>query len=158
MLNRIASRNRTRGFTLVELAIVIAIVGVLSAIAIPRFAMATSRYRVAAIARRISADITMTRNRARALSTSQSITFSTAANNYQITGMSDPDHAASTYTVSLNDASLPGQLVSTVFGTGATLTFNGYGVPSCGGTIQISSGTASATITVDPDTGRCVIQ
>lgn len=100
----------------------------------------------------------MTRSRAKTLSTSQSIVFSVPQNNYQITGMTDPDHPSATYTVSLSDSSLPGTLVSATFGAGSTLTFNGYGIPSAAGSVSITSGQSASTITVDPDSGKCTIR
>ncbi len=150
--------ERCKGFSLLELVIVIAIVGILSAMAIPRYANATNNYRVAAIARRMAADIAMTRNRARALSTSAAITFSVGTNSYQIPGMLGVGHTSSPYTVSLANGSYPGTLISATFGGSATLTFNGYGIPASAGTIQITSGSAKATITVDADSGKTTIQ
>jgi prepilin-type N-terminal cleavage/methylation domain-containing protein len=148
---------RNRGFTLVELAVVVVIMAVLAQLAIPRYARAISNYRADAAIRRIAADIALAQARARALSTSQTITFSLAQNNYQITGMTDPDHPASTYTVSLADQTTGAALSVVAFGNALSLTFNGYGIPSSAGTITVTSGTASRSLTVAADSGSVTL-
>jgi MSHA pilin protein MshC len=148
----------SRAFTLIELAVVVAILAVLSAIAVPRYANAISNYRANAAARRIAADIALTQARARALSSSQSITFSIDHNGYQITGMNDPDHPGATYTVSLSDLTAGAKLTAISIANSTTLTFNGYGMPSAAAALTITSGTATRTISVAADTGAVSIQ
>lgn len=159
----IRTRNLTpqstrRGFTLIELAVVIVILAIVTSIAVPRYASALSNYRVNAAARRIAAEIAVTQTRARALSTTQSISFSTASNSFSITGMTDPDHPASTYTVSLSSTTTGAVLAAALFANAATLSFNGYGVPSSSGTITVTSGAATRTLTVAADSGAVTIQ
>ena len=76
--------GRRNGFTLVEMMIVIAIMGVLSAIAIPQW----NRYRENAdlrtAARNIVADIADIKARATSERLPYAITFNTTGNNYQI--------------------------------------------------------------------------
>lgn len=149
---------RNRGFTLVELAVVVVIMAVLAQLAIPRYARAISNYRADAAIRRIAADIALTQARARALSTSQTITFNTAANTYQITGMPDPDHPAATYTVSLADQTTGATLSAAAFGNTASLTFNGYGMPTSAGAITVTSGTATRSLSLAADSGSITLQ
>jgi prepilin-type N-terminal cleavage/methylation domain-containing protein len=150
--------RRNQGFTLLELAVVVIILAVLSSIAVPRYGRAIANYRASSAARRVAADIALTQARARALSTSQSIVFSTSQNNYQITGMADPDHPASTYTVGLSDLTAGASLTGASFGQSSTLTFNGYGIPAAGGTITLTSGAATRTITVAADSGAATVR
>jgi Tfp pilus assembly protein FimT len=134
------------------------IVTILSAIAVPRYANSLSNYRATIAARRLMADIQLAQSRARAMSTSQAVTFSVAQNTYQLTGYADPDRPTSTYTASLKDAGLSATLVSASFGGGSTLTFSGYGVPSASGTVVLRSGQAQRTVRVSADTGTVSVQ
>ncbi|MEM8756329.1 MAG: prepilin-type N-terminal cleavage/methylation domain-containing protein [Planctomycetota bacterium] len=52
-----SKRRGGRGFSLIELVAVVAVTGVLAAVAIPRFAAGNARYRVEAAANRIVADL-----------------------------------------------------------------------------------------------------
>jgi prepilin-type N-terminal cleavage/methylation domain-containing protein len=150
--------RRRRGFTLVELAVVVSIIAVMAQMAIPRYGRAISNYRAEAAARRIAADIGVAQARARALSSSQSIVFSVNGNSYQITGMSDPDRPGTTYTVGLSDQTTGSVVSAAAFGNSSTLTFNGYGVPTSGGTVTVVSGTATRRVTVSADTGAVQVQ
>jgi prepilin-type N-terminal cleavage/methylation domain-containing protein len=150
------SRSR-RGFTLIELVLVAAIVSILSAVAIPRYASSLANYRADAAARRILADIQLAQARARALSAQQTITFSTTQHSYQIAGYADPDLPSATYTVSLRAAPYSARLTTASFGGSATLTLNGFGLPATSGTLQVQSGAAVRTLTINAQTGTVTI-
>jgi prepilin-type N-terminal cleavage/methylation domain-containing protein len=150
--------RRGRGFTLVELAVVVVVMAVLAQVAVPRYGRAISNWRAEAAARRIASDIGVAQARARALSTSQSIVFSTGSNSYQITGMADPDHPGTTYTVGLADQTTGAVVGSAAFGGSSTLTFNGYGSPTNGGSVVVTSGTATRTVVVAAETGAVSVQ
>jgi len=146
-----------KAFTLIELVMVIAIIAVLAAIAMPRYAASLARYRLDAAARRVVADLTMAQTRARITSASQTVTFSTATSQYTLAGMADPEHPSATYAVRLSDDPYSATIYSCSF-TNAAVTFNGYGLPDGAGAVIIQSGSMSKTVVVDADTGVASIQ
>jgi type II secretory pathway pseudopilin PulG len=160
---RSGSRQRTAGVTLIELAVVVLLLAIVSTIAIPRFANTLNSTSVKTAAQRIGRDITLVRSWARITSHSQSIAFDTVQNTYTMPGVPSADHSAGTNTVALSDGTLKATLASVSLGTGSTtLTFNGFGVPvglpAGGGAIGVSAGPASSTILIDSITGFVTIQ
>lgn len=146
-----------RAFTLVELVLVIGIIAIAAAIAIPRYADALLRYRADAAARRISGDLALARSRANTTSTAHSVVFSVAANEYRIPEMADASTGAA-YTVRLGDAPYRATLVSASFGGESQVSFNGYGVPNCGGALLIRAGSVERTVVLDATSGRASVQ
>lgn len=154
------NRDRTgrRGFTLVELAIVVLIVGIMVAAAAPRFADSLVYYRAEAAAKRIEADLKLARKQAITSSSAQAVDFVTGSNKYILTGMEHPDHPSLEYEVKLSEAPYLVLLGSADFGGDETVQFDGYGVPDSGGTVVVQSGQYQKTITLDPDSGRASVQ
>jgi type II secretion system protein H len=152
--------NRRDGFTAVELAIVVIILAIVAAAAVPKYADALNRFRVDAAARRIAADLATAQARARATSSSQTILFTLPpqGSQYQIAGMKDPDRPAATYTVNLADSPYQVTLSSASLGGDSTLIYNGYGIPDSGGTVVVGSGQYTKTVTIDATTGMAAIQ
>lgn len=147
-----------RGFSLLEVIMVALLIGVLSAIAIPRYANSLQRYRADAAAYRIAADVALLQARANHTSTSQTMLFATATNSYQIVGMPDLDNPAVTYTVSLGAGNYQATLVSASFNGTPQMQMDGYGAATSGGTVVISVGSISRTITIDAGSGRATVQ
>jgi prepilin-type N-terminal cleavage/methylation domain-containing protein len=143
-------------FTLAEITVVILIISVLAAVAMPRYALAEARYRVAMTEQRILADLALAQAVAKTTSAGQSVSFNIISNNYQLTGYAGPlgGPAQSTYTVSLAADPYQATLVSASFNSAAQLTYNRFGQPSAGGTIVVQVGAYQKTITVDPNTGK----
>jgi prepilin-type N-terminal cleavage/methylation domain-containing protein len=149
-------------YTMIELVITMAIIAVLSAIAVPHYGRSLTRYQAEVAAKRVSADVVFARGNARIQSITQTVDFSTPANGYTLTGMTDPDHPASTYAIDLTSSPYKSTLASVTFGNGAAtsnkISFDRYGAPSAGGKIVVQSGDFTKTISVDGTTGAVTVQ
>jgi Tfp pilus assembly protein FimT len=124
---------------------------IFAAVAAPKFCDSLLYHRVETAARRVKADIDMTRQRARLTSSSQNIAF--ANSTYTVSGIQSLDRASSAYTVNLLGSPYSLDSGTATFGASHTLTFDGYGSPSSGGTVVLTAGAHSCTITVDGTTG-----
>lgn len=146
-------------FSLAELALVVSIIAIIGAIAVPRYGASIARYRVEMAARRIAADIGLTRDFARQSSAGKTITFSVAQNQYTVAGLQDLKRSSTTYTVVLSDKPYTAKLVSASFGSGsASCVFDGFGRPAAAGTVVIRVGTTQRTISVAAESGEATVQ
>jgi prepilin-type N-terminal cleavage/methylation domain-containing protein len=157
----IGPRRWQCGFTLIELLLVLAIVTVVGLLAAPRYQAATERFRADSAARRVVADMALLRVRARALCAPQTLSVSAGGGSYTLNGMTDPDHPSATYKVNLNAEPYRATIVSVAFGTTgntSVVTFNGYGMPSAGGSVVVAVGGSRRTITIDATSGEVTAQ
>lgn len=147
-----------RGFSLIELVLTVVIVGVVAAMAVPRYADALSRYHIEAAARRVVADIDHARAHAKASSAGVAVHFDTATDTVSVPGLpslTQPDVAFSTV---LSDEPYHTRLTGANFNGNPRLDFDGYGQPAAGGTIVLRSGGLARSITVDSNTGEASVQ
>ncbi len=156
---RISPSLRTPGrlaFSLIEMLLVLVIMAVMAAVAIPRFGSAEARHRVEVAARRVAADLDLARQRARAAGADRSVIFHPAANRYHLPGVPHPDRPGSPddYTVELGQAPYGAAISAVDFGGDAAIVFDGFGTPDSGGSVTICVGRYSKTVTVDPETGH----
>ena len=147
--------NRQRGFSLLELVVVIAILGTLAAVAVPRYLSAQERYRAEAAARRLCADITAAQSQARLRSQRHSLTFTPGAARYTLTNAVTTDQQATDVSLPPYDAWIAQfQLDS----SSLVLTFDGHGRPDRGGKILVTSGRTSRVVSINRDTGAASVE
>ncbi len=144
-------------FTLVELVMILLIIGIIAAIAMPRLATGQSRYLVDSAARRITADLDRARTQAVASSRSVSIVFDVAASSYNIAGLEALDRRARNTVVQLSQEPYKARFAQVNFDGSTTLTWDGFGTASASGSITVSVGTDQRLITIDQSTSVITI-
>lgn len=144
------SRARRAAFTLIELTMVLVLVAVIAAIAMPRYGNSLARYRVEQAAKRLQADLILARQLAIRGSQSHRVGFVTGSpSSYFLAGVPDPDRPASTYGVDLSS-----EPYSTTFGTinvggDDRLIFDGFGIPDTTAAIMLIVGSERRRVVVD---------
>ncbi len=147
----------SRGFTLVEVVIVVLILGILAAVAAPRFAGALHRARAEEAAKRIQVDLGYAREKAISSSSPLTVSFTPLTDDYTIPVLADLNRPGRQYAVALNSSPYNAALVSATLGGDGDVQFDRYGIPDSGGTITVESGGYQQTVTVNADTGKATI-
>jgi prepilin-type N-terminal cleavage/methylation domain-containing protein len=152
--DRRAARSRS-AFTLVELAIVVMIMSVLVAVAVPTFFDSLLFHRVESAARRVKSDLELARKMARLTSSTRSVSFTGSV--YTLAAIKALDHPNDVYSVDLAAAPFELDTVNVDFNGSTSVSFDGYGTPSDGGSIVLKSKELQCTVTLDGVTGDVTI-
>ena len=153
-----ATAVRTRvGFSLIELVITTLVIGIIAAAAVPRYSGALARYRVAAAAKRVAADLNYARREAMNQGVSQDGVFNGPTNSYAMPTVPHPDSPGLTYSVALMDTEYPAMINAPNFGGSSTVTYDIFGQPSAGGSVTVLSNGNQRTVNVDAVTGIATV-
>jgi type II secretory pathway pseudopilin PulG len=144
--------------TLIELTIVMIIIGLLAAMALPRFANVAGHHRMEAAAHRVKRDLAYAQSYARTSSASVTVNFSAANDSYELVGLTRLDRTADPYIVELREDPYAADLLTVNFGGDTELIYDGYGVPDSDGSMIIGVGGHFSLISVDENSGRARIQ
>ncbi len=147
--------NRRCAFSIFELVIVLLIMSILAAVAVPMFFDSLLFHRVESAARRVKADLELARTQARLTSASQSITFTNST--YMLSNTTSLDKPGTVYTVDLSKQPYSLDSATANFSNLATVSFDGYGTPSSGGTVVLNAKSHQCTVTVEATTGYVTI-
>jgi type II secretory pathway pseudopilin PulG len=137
--------------------LVLAIVTIGAALAVPRYGRASARYRADLAARRVAADLRLAQTCARAASDSRTVSFTPATGRYQLLDVPAPDGTPGDYTVVLRAEPYRAALAAVDFNDSFQVVFSGWGLPDQGGTVVVSTGSQQRTIQVDGTTGTVSI-
>lgn len=150
-------RTKPNAFTLIELVLVVAILGVVAAIAIPRFASATTRYRLDLAASRIEGDAVLAAEWARAAGRSHLMTIDPAGDGYTIhIGADGSGSKRADVSLGAEPYGCDIQSVSVSSG-GAKIVFDGFGRPVAGASVVLRIGDETRTIVLSDVITRPVV-
>jgi len=132
-----------RGFSLLELVLVIVIIATISAIALPRMSNSTNISRADQAIDRIEATLEKARAAARSRSRNVSVRIKTENERLKTRLVDGPTLDR----FSLESSPYDADIITAKFGTNDTVIFDGFGMHDNGGTVSITVGTTSRTLT-----------
>ena len=139
-----------------ELIIVVLIMGIMAAVAVPSYVDSVCRYRVQASARRLATDLEVARQNAQTESIVQTVIFQPGNHSYSLQGLTSLKGDA--YDVQLAKTQYPASIVSVDFGGDVQFDYNIFGRPTVGGTVVLECGGYQKTVRVNAVTGRTTVE
>ncbi len=156
-LNQHRVLNGRSGLTLIDVTITVLLIGIIAAVAVPKFVNTLQRHRVAAAAKKVRIDLELARKLAMTRSSSQTVSFSAGRDAYLLDGIDNPVRVGQPYLITLSDYPYQCQLVGTALGNDQKIVFDRFGRPDSGGTVTVQAGSFQQTITIDPNTGHASV-
>jgi type II secretory pathway pseudopilin PulG len=135
----------------VELVVVMLVLGVIAAIAAPRFGHASSTFRLDAAIQKIESDLRYAAQMARSQSRTVAVTFDPATDSYTVSGVDSPLDGTGNYRVDLSQPPYEVDIADVRFSGGLASMFriDGHGSPLNAGVIRIELGPNARLIGVE---------
>jgi len=134
---------------MVEVVFVVAILGILGALSLPRYAEFVARQQTDAAARRLVSDLALAQRHARLTSSPQRVVFSVGGSVYQLPDMKDPDRRTEDYAVDLSRDPYRAVIIAASLGADTEIIYDGFGAADSPGVIILGVGRYRQVITVD---------
>ncbi len=136
-----------RGFSLVELVLVLAVIAALAGLAMPRWSASAARYRADQAALRVVADLRLVRDAARTGGAAQRLAFTADSAVYTST-IAAPDGLGGTLRVDLGRDPYRATVRRADFGGATTAQFGAFGTPAAPGWVLLQGGAEARVITL----------
>jgi type II secretory pathway pseudopilin PulG len=153
----LALRPIRTAFSIVELIVVLMIMGIMGAAAVPTFYRSLEQQRLESAARRVKQDLEQLRQTARALSKTETLTATSTTAYALSSDVHNLDHKNQSYAVDLAAAPFYVSNITTSTGFPAQVSFDGYGTTTVSGNIVLQMGGYTRTVTLDPTTGQATV-
>lgn len=130
-----------RAFTIFELMIVVLLIGILTAAAIPRFREGITKSSLNAACERVATDLKYARKHAETISNIVTMDLNVnPGNEYEITGLADISNIHQQYKVELDKSPYHSKIISANFDGEPVAEFTEFGMPASSGIVVLQSG------------------
>jgi prepilin-type N-terminal cleavage/methylation domain-containing protein len=153
----LADRPVRIAFSLLELVVVLMIMGIMAAVAVPTFYRSLEQQRLESAARRVKQDLEQLRQTARTLSKTETLTATSVTAYVLSSDVQNVDHKNQSYAVDLAAAPYYVSSITTSTGFPAQVSFDGYGTTTVSGNIVLQMGGYTRTVTLNPTTGQATV-
>jgi type IV fimbrial biogenesis protein FimU len=153
MRSKRANIGPPAGFTIMELAVVMLVMGIFAAVAVPSFYSSLQYHELETAARRLVFDLEQARHVARVRSTTETLTFETSTRYALSSGIQSLKSTGEVYRVDLGATPYELDGVTLNLGGATAISFDGYGNTATSGTITLTRGDETRTITLNGAAG-----
>lgn len=140
-----------RGFTLVELVVVLMVIASIAGLALPAYGGAVARYRLDSASHQLIADSQRALAHARAFGAPITVRFDIAAHTITFGGL--PSRTNADHVLDLRQHPMEARILSVDFAGRAQYVVSGYGVPDSSGVVVLGNSSGSRTLVFDGITG-----